>query len=95
MEMYIAHLMQAMDALWRVLRDDGVCWINLDDTRQSGTHNGDEGGLKQATNAGAAMVQPKDGLRQRDMALVPERFILAAQAQGWYVRSKCIWAPPN
>lgn len=94
-EMYIAHLMQVMAALWRVLRNDGVCWINLDDTRQSGSHNGHDGGPKQMTNRGAATVQAKEGIRQKDMALVPERFILAAQAQGWYVRSKVFWWNPK
>ena len=90
-ELYIEHLMLVLAALWRVLREDGVCWINLDDTRQSGR----DGGPKQSTNTGAAHVQPHGNLRPKDMALVPERFILAAQAEGWCVRSKVVWAPPN
>jgi DNA modification methylase len=33
-----------------------------------------------------------DGLKSKDLCLVPARFALAAQADGWYVRSRIIWA---
>ncbi|HXH05390.1 MAG TPA: site-specific DNA-methyltransferase [Vicinamibacterales bacterium] len=35
------------------------------------------------------------GLKPKDLVLVPERFALAAQAQGWWVRSRIAWAKPN
>ena len=58
-DMFIAHLMEVMAALWRVLRKDGVCWVNLDDTRQSGDNIGNDGGPKQARNRGSLNVQRK------------------------------------
>jgi DNA modification methylase len=31
-EAYIGHLILVMREMWRVLRDDGTCWVNLGDS---------------------------------------------------------------
>ena len=36
-----------------------------------------------------------DGLKPKDLCLIPERVAIAAQADGWWVRSIIIWAKPN
>ncbi len=36
-----------------------------------------------------------DGLKPKDLCLIPQRVALAAQADGWWVRSDIIWAKPN
>ena len=108
-DMFIAHLMEVMAALWRVLRKDGVCWVNLDDTRTGSWGNmGSRKGQQRERNAvryerhawddnvsRPPMSHVGPGVKPKDMALIPERFILAAQAHGWYVRSKIVWALPN
>lgn len=66
-ESYIGHLMLCLREWWRVLRDDGTCWVNLGDSMSSG----------------------------KQEASVPERFKLAAQADGWICRSTIIWSKPN
>jgi hypothetical protein len=74
-----------------VLRDDGICFVNLGDSFSgSGGAGGDynDGGLR----AG----QPKfkagksNGLKPKDLMMVPARFALAAQADGWWLRSDII-----
>jgi DNA methylase len=35
------------------------------------------------------------GLKPKDLCLIPARVALAAQADGWWVRSMIIWAKPN
>lgn len=95
-EAYVGHLMLVMREMWRVLRADGVCWVNLGDSYNgSGGAGGDysEGGLKSG--------QPKypgrrvSGLKPKDLCMIPARFALAAQADGWYLRSDIIWAKPS
>jgi DNA modification methylase len=39
--------------------------------------------------------QSPNTLKPKDLCLIPARFALAAQADGWYVRSDIIWAKPN
>jgi len=55
------------------------------------------------TIGGAKLTKPTDDTRAlreanvkpKDMCLIPFRVALAAQAQGWWVRSDIIWAKPN
>lgn len=35
-ELYIEHLIMVFDEVWRVLRDDGTCWVNLGDSYYGG-----------------------------------------------------------
>lgn len=95
-EAYIGHLVLVMREMWRVLRDDGTCWVNLGDSYNgSGGAGGDygKGGLREG--------QPKyngrkvGSLKPKDLVGIPWRFALAAQADGWWLRSDVIWAKPN
>ena len=36
-----------------------------------------------------------EGIKPKDLCLIPQRVALAAQADGWWVRSDIIWAKPN
>lgn len=65
-EEFLAHLVGAFGEVWRVLRDDGSCWVNIGDTR--------------------------DGL---NAAMIPARFALAMQADGWILRDCITWAKPS
>lgn len=96
-EMFIGHLVLCLRDWWRVLRDDGCCFVNLGDSYNSGS----SGGLGGSTLGGGQSNQAIsnrhgrgyiDGLKPKDLCMVPARFALAAQADGWYVRSDIIWA---
>ena len=39
-ELYIQHLVQIFREVWRVLRDDGTCWINIGDSYFGGNSTG-------------------------------------------------------
>ena len=43
----------------------------------------------------AAGSNPPGGLKPKDLVMIPFRLALALQADGWWVRSDCIWARPN
>ncbi len=103
-ELYIQHLIEIMREVRRVLRPDGVFWLNIGDS-WAGSGKGQMGngehaskhGEKQHTNTGAIQGGlPKgyaDGdTKPLDMVLIPEQLALAARADGWYVRSVLIWA---
>lgn len=104
---YVGHLVDLLCGL--PLADDGVMWINIDDTR---LHAG--GGqpppktmfARMTGDASGVMTRPPGpgcdaaalrevGLRSKDSALVPERFAIAMQERGFYVRSKIVWSKSN
>ena len=84
--------------VWRVLRDDGTFWINVGDSYAS------QGGSRTSctetlTGQGARREAEEDrsrscvdGLKAKDLCLMPFRLALALQEAGWYVRSDICWA---
>lgn len=92
-EMYVEHLLEVFRELRRVLRDDGVFFLNLGDSfNGSGGAGGDykPGGLKEGQRkylgANVASLQPKD------LVGIPWRVAFAMQAEGWLLRCDCVWA---
>ncbi|MBU0846580.1 site-specific DNA-methyltransferase, partial [Patescibacteria group bacterium] len=103
MDLYIQHLIEIMREIKRVLRNDGTFFLNLGDSYA--THA--SGGKGYAHNFRAPEVairegidQPKPtaksiGLKEKDLCLIPFRVAIAAQEDGWWVRSIIIWSKPN
>lgn len=101
---YVAELVAVFREVRRVLKDDGVCWVNLGDSYtasspgQTSTRITDAAS-KQATNKGSDIGAPHRngtfGLASKNLLGVPWRVVFALQADGWYLRSDVIWAKPN
>ncbi|MBK8188905.1 MAG: hypothetical protein IPK79_00460 [Vampirovibrionales bacterium] len=94
-EAYIGHLVLVQREVWRVLRDDGVCFVNLGDSyanddKWGGTTSGKHTLALHGEPVGR--VRRHTGLKPKDLTLVPARFALAMQAEGWYIRNDIIWA---
>lgn len=100
---YVERMVALFRELRRVLRRDGVCWLNLGDC-YAGT--GKPGGGAQGARAeqcrataanGKGTWEPprSSGLKPKDLCLVPYRVAMALQADGWYLRSHIIWHKPN
>lgn len=99
-EMYVAHTVEILREIRRVLRKDGVVFWNVGDSYNA--HPGqrtehDKAGYKQATDRGSCESASRNDtqLKAKDLCLIPFRVALAAQADGWWVRSDIIWSKPN
>jgi DNA modification methylase len=99
---FIGHLVHVFRLVWRVLRDNGVCWLNLGDSYAAGGNGG--GGKFMAQRARKAWEHRADrrgyrsapaGLKEKDLLGIPWRAAMALQADGWYLRSDVIWVKPN
>ena len=97
-ERHIERTVQWAREVWRVLRDDGVFWLNYGDSYSgSGGENGNAGlGLNTAEQHGNYRNNP----RQRTIAggnltMMPHRVALTLQADGWIVRQDLVWVKPN
>lgn len=105
-EMYVEHTLDVMHELWRVLRDDGVLFLNIGDTYVTGNY-----GCRSAGGVNGGRVigtdgylphgftppnrRPHSGIPRKSLALIPYRIALAAQSEGWIVRSDVIWHKTN
>lgn len=95
---YIAALVAAFDEVHRVLRDDGVLWLNLGDSYANGGCGArdPEKWPKQSRNEHMPKhAKTEHGLKNKDMVGIPWRVALALQARGWWLRSDIIWSKPN
>lgn len=99
--MYVEHSIAILREIRRVLRDDGVVFWNVGDSYAGSNKgmSGDKhyGGVKQNTNKGSIGLPVQDwaGLKPKDLCLVPQRVAIAAQDDGWWVRSIIIWNKQN
>lgn len=95
-EEYVAKLVAVFAEVRRVLRDDGVLWLNLGDCYATGAGRA---GKHTAMAAAGPMTQPNrlplPGLKPKDLIGIPWRVAFALQADGWWLRSENIWAKPN
>lgn len=100
---YVANMVAVFREVKRVLKKDGVCWLNLGDSYVSNPGDRTKVGGFQANpsneraDAEGAMAFNKHGkgCKPKDLFGIPWRVAFALQADGWWLRSDIIWAKPN
>jgi len=89
---WIDSMLEVMAEVGRVLRDDGVLWVNLGDSYggSGGAHQNDNspGLSKSFSRSGVERKTDQSG----QLLMIPARFALAMQDAGWILRSDVIWA---
>lgn len=99
-EMYVEHTVEIFREVRRVLRDDGVLWLNLGDSyNQYNGNRGPAAGLNVSHNGSMPALPQGNGLtcgnlKAGDLCNIPNRVALALQADGWYWRQTVIWSKP-
>ena len=97
-ELYVQHTIEILREVRRVLRKDGVVFWNIGDSyngaavNQSGNHGYKDGRHNRGKRFSVGGVS---GLKPKDLCLIPFRVAIAAQEDGWWVRSDVIWSKPN
>lgn len=97
-EQYVAHTIEIMRAIRRVLKADGLLFWNIGDARFRGPGGEDPGknascGHTKRRIQGRAPVPP--GRMRGDLALLPFRVAVAAQDDGWFTVMDIIWHKIN
>ena len=104
-ELYVDHLADVFDAVWRVLRSDGTLWLNLGDTYC--THPAGLTGMKRwkastltvrdrtgAEQAGS-IDKRSPGLKEKDLVGIPWAVAFELRRRGWFLREDLIWSKRN
>ncbi len=97
-EQYIAKLAEIFMEVYRVLKTDGTCWLNISDT-YCGT--GSKGGLTDPKNPEGrngqkvSIAQNVAGCKHKDLIGIPWMLAFALRDRGWYLRNDIIWQKGN
>lgn len=102
---YVAQLVAVFSEVHRLLRDDGVLFVNIGDT-YAGFKDGkfppqsQSGGNQRGMPLSGAPHRNKkllelDGFKNKELMGIPWRLAFAMQDAGWYLRQEIIWAKPN
>jgi site-specific DNA-methyltransferase (cytosine-N4-specific) len=79
----------------RVLRDDGVFWLNIGDGYTSGNRGWRAPDKKNGARAMSVRPDTPAGLKSKDLLGIPWRLAFTLQDDGWYLRADIIWNKPN
>lgn len=91
---FIAKMVEVFAEVWRVLRDDGVAWLNLGDSYAANrSYQVPDSKHVDVGNSKGSVVP--DGLKPKDLIGIPWRVAFALQDAGWYLRQCVIWHKPN
>lgn len=92
---YIHKLISIFGEVRRILKPNGILWLNIGDGFTSGNRGWRAADKKNPNRAMSVRPDNPPGLKDKDLLGVPWRLALALQADGWYLRSDIIWNKPN
>lgn len=100
---YVAKLVTVFREARRVLRNDGVLWVNIGDSYAGsgkGAWDNKNGGQKEIYIPDSDSPQTKipkvpNGCKPKDLIGIPWMLAFALRADGWYLRQEIIWSKPN
>ncbi len=126
---HLEKMVEVFAEVHRVLKDDGVLWVNYGDCYATTPNGRSAADTKAAGNddrtfrdkpfstvgpvydpernqvaqtkghRGSATIKGRvvagGTMKPKDLCMVPNRFAIAMQEWGWWVRSEIIWAKPN
>lgn len=86
LELYLEHIVEVYREVRRVLRDDGIAWVNIGDRFTSGGRRTYDKSLRSQTSQvtahrSASVMRPFDpsGLKPKDLCMLPARVAMALQ----------------
>jgi DNA modification methylase len=104
-EEYIATMVGVFREVWRVLRLDGTLWVNMGDSYVSNPATANaKNGFESIRGSDTPTLNKEyqgrnsyggNGLKPKDLCMMPARLAMALQADGWYLRSEIVWHKPN
>jgi len=92
---FIQSLTNVFAEVKRVLKQDGILWLNIGDGYTSGNRGWRAPDRKNPNRAMNVRPDNPPGLKDKDLLGIPWRLALALQDNGWFLRSDIVWHKPN
>lgn len=97
---HLAVMVAVFEAVKRVLKPTGTCWINYGDCYATTPNGRSAFDTKDAGNDDRTFRDKPFStiggvLKSKDLCMIPNRLAIALQDAGWWVRSEIIWGKSN
>jgi DNA modification methylase len=105
---YIANTVKVFETFKPKLKETATIWWNVGDSYSSGSRktttlqtvrkpkSNEISESKQKYLDGLIVRPPiQEGIKEKDLMMIPNRVAIALQEAGWYIRSEIIWHKPN
>ena len=96
---FIQKLVDTFARCGQILAANGSLWVNLGDTYWSGKGEHKSGEIKQSARRFGVRPQDKKGdgkwCKPKQLLLIPHRFAIGMQDEGWIIRNDNVWVKPN
>lgn len=94
-EDYVRDLVSVFSEVRRVLRPDGVFWLNIGDSYTSGNRKYRDSDKKLPQRGMGFRAPTPEGWKDKELVGIPWMLARALQQDGWYLRADIIWYKPN
>ncbi len=93
---HIKNIVELFRAMKPKLKDSATVWLNYGDSYSSGKRTSTTNQtLRGNKNYGVTRTPVQEGIKEKDLIMIPNRIAIALQDDGWYIRSEIIWHKPN
>lgn len=96
---YIDHTLLWCEEVYRVLREDGIFFLNIGDSYSTISGGGKQGEWGKAATSkglnGTIINKIKQNIPSKCKMLIPQRIAIGLIDQGWILRNNIIWFKPN
>jgi len=93
---YLANTVKVFETFKPKLKDTATIWWNVGDSYSSGKRTSTTNqSLRGNKEYGVTRTPVQNGIKEKDLLMIPNRVAIALQDAGWYIRSEIIWHKPN
>ena len=93
---YVANTVKVFKTFKPKLKDTATIWWNVGDSYSSGKRTSTTNqSLRGGKDYGVTRTPVQNGIKEKDLLMIPNRVAIALQDAGWYIRSEIIWHKPN
>jgi DNA modification methylase len=93
---YLINTVKVFETFKPKLKDTATIWWNVGDSYSSGKRTSTTNqSLRGNKNYGVTRTPVQNGIKEKDLLMIPNRVAIALQEAGWYIRSEIIWHKPN
>ena len=93
---YLTNTVKVFETFKPKLKDTATIWWNVGDSYSSGKRTSTTNqSLRGNKDYGVTRTPVQQGIKEKDLLMIPNRVAIALQDAGWYIRSEIIWHKPN